>query len=124
MPTKRKKRGASRGAALAREVRIVLSTAPERVARALALSLVTNGSATCVNVLPGVRSVYRWKGRVEAGRESLLVIKTPRRDVEGLLLALKRQHPYEVPEAVVLRPIGGLEDYLRWVADPRCGGRT
>ena len=106
---------APRGMASAREVRVVLSTAPPRAARHMARRLVAEGLAACVNVVPGVASVYRWRGKVETARESLLVIKVARRQVKALVGALQERHPYEVPEALVFAPLAGLSSYVRWI---------
>lgn len=96
-------------------LRVVLVTAPPRRARALARSLVERGVAACVNLVPGVRSVYRWKGRVEEARETLLVAKTAADRVADLLAAVEDLHPYEVPEGIALPVEGGLAPYLEWV---------
>ena len=69
-----------------------------------------------MNVVPGVTSAFRWHGRAERARESLLVIKVPRRALASLARALTDMHPYEVPEALVLTPALGLSSYVRWLA--------
>jgi periplasmic divalent cation tolerance protein len=96
-------------------VRVVLVTAPPRRARALARSLVEGRVAACVNLVPRVRSVYRWKGRVEEAAETLLVVKTSAARVPALLAAVADLHPYEVPEGLVLPVEGGLAPYVAWV---------
>lgn len=96
-------------------VRVVLVTAPPRRARSLARSLVERRVAACVNLVPGVRSVYRWKGRVEEARETLLVAKTSAARLPALLAAVEELHPYEVPEAIALAVDGGLAAWLDWV---------
>ena len=85
----------------------------ERIAR----SLVEKGVAACVNVVAGVVSFYRWKGRLERDAEVLLVIKTRGERFEDLKAALLAEHPYEVPELVALPITGGHERYLEWLAD-------
>ena len=110
-------RGVSGRGRPAGRVRIVLVTAPPRRAPGLARALVERRLAACANLLPGVRSVYRWKGRVEESRETLLVLKTAASRVPALLAAVESLHPYEVPEAVVLAAAGGLAPWLRWVAE-------
>jgi periplasmic divalent cation tolerance protein len=95
---------------------LVLCTCPdEETANRLATLLVEQQHAACVNIVPGLTSVYRWKGKVEIDREHLLVIKT-RADHYGAVESLIReQHPYELPEVIAV-PIGnGLEGYLRWL---------
>ena len=84
----------------------------ERIAR----SLVENGFAACVNVVPGVVSFYRWKGRLERDAEMLLVIKTRGERFEELRAALLAAHPYELPELVALPISAGHEPYLEWLA--------
>lgn len=72
--------------------------------------------AACVNVIPGVRSFYWWKGAIEQSPEWLLVIKS-RRDLFELLRAeFQRLHSYEVPEAIALPIVAGAESYLSWLA--------
>jgi len=85
----------------------------ERIAR----SLVEKGVAACVNVVPGVVSFYRWKGRLERDAEVLLVIKTRGERFEDLKAALLAEHPYELPELVALPIAAGHERYLEWLAD-------
>jgi periplasmic divalent cation tolerance protein len=82
-----------------------------RIARAL----VERRLAACVNVLPGVKSWYRWKGTVEEDEERLLVIKTRRDRFEALREALVALHPYELPEAIALPVEAGHAPYLAWL---------
>jgi periplasmic divalent cation tolerance protein len=83
----------------------------ERVAR----DLVERRLAACVNIVPGLTSVYRWKGKVETEAELLLVIKTTRDRFEALREALLSVHPYEVPEVVGVPIESGHEAYLSWL---------
>jgi periplasmic divalent cation tolerance protein len=98
------------------EVVAMLVTAPdEETGRRIARALVEERLAACVNVLPGVRSIYRWKGAVEEASEVMLVAKT-RAERAGLLAARVRAlHPYELPEVVALPVTDGSRAYLRWV---------
>ena len=82
----------------------------------LASILVTERFAACVNVLPEMDSVYRWKGVVESERERQLIIKTTAGRVEGLKERLHEIHPYELPEFIVIELSGGSEAYLQWIA--------
>jgi periplasmic divalent cation tolerance protein len=95
---------------------VVLSTVQgaedaERIARAL----VERGLAACVTIVPGVTSVYRWKGRVETEPERLLVIKTRTQRFEALRKELVALHPYEVPEVIALPLEAGHAPYLDWL---------
>jgi periplasmic divalent cation tolerance protein len=83
----------------------------ERIARAL----VERGLAACVNVVPGVVSVYRWKGAVERDEELLLVIKTRAESFAALRDALVELHPYELPELIAVPIAAGYAPYLDWL---------
>lgn len=72
--------------------------------------------AACVNIVPGVTSVYRWKGAVEEASEWLLIIKTRRELFDRLRAEIERLHSYEVPEVVALPIVDGAGAYLRWLA--------
>lgn len=98
-------------------LRIVWTTVPPRRAGALADALVRARVAACVQVLPGVRSVYRWKGAVERAAEALLFIKTTRGALPRCRAVLTREHPYDVPEIVVISPEAVSAPYARWVVD-------
>ena len=97
---------------------VALSTAPdaeqaERIARAL----VEERLIACANLVPGLTSIYRWQGAVQAEAEVLLVMKTRRALVPRLKDRLPQLHPYEVPELVVTGLVDGLDPYCRWVRD-------
>ncbi len=70
--------------------------------------------AACVNILPGIHSIYRWKGTIEGSGETLLIIKTSRNLLEDLKAEICEIHPYEVPEIIALGVEEGLEDYINW----------
>jgi periplasmic divalent cation tolerance protein len=84
-------------------------------AERIATALVERGLAACVNVVPGVLSIYRWKGRVERDDERLLVIKTRADRFEALRAALLELHPYELPELVAMPIAAGHPPYLAWL---------
>jgi periplasmic divalent cation tolerance protein len=99
-------------------VRVIFCTVgDEAAATRIAEALVTEWHAACVNIVPGVRSVYRWKGEVQRDGEHLLVIKTAVDRVDDLLVRLKELHPYEVPEMLVLDVERGWPPYLAWLVD-------
>lgn len=84
-------------------------------AETIARRLVESRLAACVNVVAGVRSIYRWRGAIEDAPESLLIIKSSR-DLFGRLRAeLEKAHSYEVPEVVALTIVDGSPGYLRWL---------
>lgn len=83
----------------------------------LADALVDERLAACVNLLPGLRSVYRWQGAIERGDEVLLLIKTTRARLPALSARVVELHPAELPEVVAVEVAGGLPAYLDWVAE-------
>jgi periplasmic divalent cation tolerance protein len=97
------------------DVRLVLTTVPPGEARALAARLVEEGLAACVNVIPGVRSLFRWEGSLEDAPESLLVVKTRQERLEALAARIQALHPYEVPEILALPVAAGSPAYLAWL---------
>ena len=104
------------------EVQVVLVTAPDsEVAVKLARALVEAGLAACVNVVEGVRSIYRWEGEVRDEREVLLVIKTRRERSDELAARVRELHPYDVPEVLALPVVGGSRPYLDWVRAESAG---
>ena len=90
-------------------------------AAALARTLIDERLAACVNVLPVMTSIYRWKGRVEQDREQQLLIKTTAGSVVALAARLRELHPYELPEFIVL-DAGASEAYAEWVDDSTGAG--
>lgn len=96
---------------------LVFSTAPDAdTARSLAHTLVNERLAACVNIIPGVQSVYRWQGAVETAEELSLLIKTRRECYPALEARLRALHPYELPEILCIPDAAGLPDYLDWIA--------
>lgn len=97
-------------------MKVVFCTCPPADAERIARGLVERGAA-CVNVLPAVRSIYRWQGRVHDDAEALLVVKAADDAVDVLRASLKDLHPYELPEWVVLDAEAAhtSEAYARWV---------
>jgi periplasmic divalent cation tolerance protein len=97
---------------------VVLVTAPSaEQAAALARALVEERLAACGNVLPGLRSIYRWKGAVQEDGEALLLLKTTRARLEALRARVVALHPYEVPEVIALPVEAGHAPYLAWIVD-------
>lgn len=104
------------------EPRVVLVTAPDaETAQRLAHALVTERLAACVNLVPGIRSVYRWEGRIHEDAEVLLVAKTRADRCDALAARIQALHPYELPEVVVLPVTGGSAGYLDWVVTESAG---
>ncbi len=98
------------------DARVVLMTAPnQEVAQRIARALVEERLAACVNLVPGVRSIYRWQGSVEDDAEILLLAKTGAKRCAALAARVQALHPYELPEIVVLPVDGGSQRYLAWI---------
>ncbi len=97
--------------------RIVVLSTVERAedAERIARELVERGLAACVNVVPGLVSIYRWKGELERAEERLLLIKTRAERFEALREALVALHPYDVPEVLALPIAEGHAPYLAWL---------
>ena len=85
-------------------------------AREAGRTLVAEGLAACVNILPGMTSLYVWQGKPEEASEVLLLIKTRRERYPALEARLRELHPYEVPEIIAVEVSAGLPAYLQWVA--------
>jgi periplasmic divalent cation tolerance protein len=84
-------------------------------ARRVARGLVESRAAACVNIVPGVQSIYHWQGAVEESSEWLLVVKSSRANFERLKSELRKIHSYQVPEIVAVAIVDGAEDYLEWL---------
>ena len=99
-----------------REVELALVTAPDTAtAERIAHALVEERLAACVNLVPGLRSIYRWQGGVEDDTEVLLVVKTCSDRARALQERVLALHPYDVPEVLRVPVRGGSEAYLDWV---------
>jgi periplasmic divalent cation tolerance protein len=102
---------------MAAELALVLTTLDaDTDATTIARTLVDERLAACVNVLPAMSSIYRWKGTVEQAREQQLLIKTTRAGVPALERRLKELHPYELPEFIVLDAAASAA-YADWVRE-------
>lgn len=96
---------------------LALSTCPDaETAATIALTLVDERLAACVNRIPGIASTYRWEGKVHQDNEVLLLIKTTRERFDALRARLVELHPYDVPELIALEITDGLPAYLDWLA--------
>jgi len=97
---------------------MVYCTCPDEAAgKTLATELVREGLAGCINVVPGLTSIYKWHGEMREGTEALLLIKTPAARYAALEAALRERHPYELPEIIAVDIEEGLHDYLQWLSD-------
>lgn len=102
---------------MAQDVLIVLVTCPPDRAQGMATRLVEERVAACVNVVPSLQSIYRWKDEVQSEGEALLIVKTARDRFEALRQAVLRHHPYELPEVIAVTVDQGHAPYLDWVVE-------
>jgi periplasmic divalent cation tolerance protein len=103
---------------------LVLSTCPSDAAERIALALLEEKLCACVNIVPHVLSLYHWSDKIERSSESLLLMKTEENRKEDLLDALRRVHPYEVPEFVVIPIEWGSKSYLKWISESTSSGAS
>ena len=98
---------------------LVLTTCPDSaLADTLARALVSEGLAACVNTLPPMQSIYRWRGKIETATEQLLIIKTRVADYPAVEKRIRELHSYELPEVIAVPIADGLPAYLAWLKDP------
>lgn len=99
------------------KILILTTTESDAQARKIAEALVEQRLAACVNILPRIQSVYRWKGAVETAEEHLLIIKTSNALAEQVRAAIKEMHSYELPEIIAIGIDSGSQEYLQWLSD-------
>lgn len=100
---------------------LIISNVPDQdTARRIAGELVGMRAAACVNILPAIQSIYRWEGKVEDAAEIAIMVKSTADRYDEIEAAIRRLHPYEVPEIIALPVTHGLPAYLQWlVAETR-----
>lgn len=99
-----------------RAIVVVTTVGTEEQAYLIARELVSRRQAACVNVLPGVRSIYRWKGKICKDGELLLIIKTQEAEFEGVSETIRELHSYELPEILAFNVSKGEKNFLEWIA--------
>ena len=96
-------------------IQVLTTTETEADARRIADTLVNDGLAACVQVFGPVTSTYRWRGKVETAQEWLCIIKSTQELYDDLEAAVRKLHPYEVPEILAVPVCAGSEQYLDWL---------
>jgi periplasmic divalent cation tolerance protein len=100
------------------EYNVVFITAKDTIeARKIANGLLKAKLVACVNILDGVESIFRWKGKVDSAREVLMVIKSKQKSFEKIVSKVKLLHSYENPEIIALPIIAGSWNYLKWIEE-------
>ena len=99
-------------------VAVIYSTIGDmKDARRIANILVEEQLVACVNIIPTIESVYRWKGKIDNDEEVVLIAKTTDKNVKKTIQRIKSLHTYELPDIIVLPIIGGLKNYLDYITD-------
>jgi periplasmic divalent cation tolerance protein len=100
------------------ETIVIFTTTPTKAdARKIVKELVSNRLAACASILPGLESVFRWKGKVNIEPEFLVIVKTRRNLFEEVAKQIEKLHPYDVPEIIALTVSNGSSKYLKWVEE-------
>jgi periplasmic divalent cation tolerance protein len=100
------------------QYQLVLCTCPDQgSAQTIAEHLIEQKLAACVNILPGITSIYSWQGKRESAQELLLVIKTTKNIYNTLEKTITELHPYELPEIIAVNIENGNAGYLNWISD-------
>jgi periplasmic divalent cation tolerance protein len=97
------------------EILVLTTTDSLDLAARIASALVEQKEAACVNIVPGIRSIYRWEGKICDDAELLLLIKSSADRFEAVRSRIRQFHTYEVPEVISLPIVGGDQSYLRWL---------
>jgi periplasmic divalent cation tolerance protein len=96
---------------------VVMVTCPDsNTAEKIALSLTKKKLAACVNIISGIKSIYRWRGKVEEASEHLMIIKSKKPLLTKIIQEVRLNHPCQVPEIISFPIAGGLQEYLQWLA--------
>lgn len=103
---------------------LVYTTFPSLdVAEEIGAALVDSGLAACVNILPGMVSIYSWQGARQRDSEVVMIVKTRQARSGEAMAEIRRRHPYETPALLLVPVEGGSPDYLAWIADQTAGER-
>jgi periplasmic divalent cation tolerance protein len=100
-----------------RAIVVVTTVGTEEQANLIAREIVARRQAACVNIVPGIRSIYRWQGKICKDGELLLVIKTLEDEFEGIAATIRELHNYELPEILSFSVVRGERGFLQWIAD-------
>lgn len=99
-----------------RATAVVTTVGTEEQANLIARELIARRQAACVNIVPGIRSVYRWQGKIVSDAEFLLIAKTPESEYEAVAATIRELHSYDLPEILTFDVGRGDPDFLEWIA--------
>ena len=102
---------------MAREIIVFITASSEDEAVKISKMLVDEHLAACVNIVPGIRSLFFWDNATQEERETLLIVKSMQEYLDLLITRVKSLHSYTVPEILALPVIGGSEEYLTWLRE-------
>lgn len=94
---------------------VFITCADKKEARRIARALVINKLAACVNIIDKIESIFWWQGKVDRAKETLLIIKSKKSRLSGIIKRVKAIHSYKVPEIIALPIIAGSNEYLDWI---------
>ena len=94
---------------------VMITCSSKREANKVKKVLLEKRLAACVNIIPKVDSSFWWKGKIDSSLEVLLLAKTKKKMLKGIITLVKKIHSYEVPEIIALPIVGGNKDYLNWI---------
>lgn len=100
-----------------REVIVFVTASSDKEAGRIGRGVVEAKLAACANILPGIRSIFRWQGKISEEKETLLILKSREALFSDLAKAVKALHSYQVPEIIALPIKQGWPDYLQWIRD-------
>jgi periplasmic divalent cation tolerance protein len=106
------------------EIVVLVTVGSEGEATRISQVLVEKGLAACVNIIPGVRSIFLWDGKITEAQEFLLMAKTVKQTFDQLSYAVKANHSYSVPEVIALPIQHGSEEFLTWIHNMTKGGKA
>lgn len=99
---------------------ILITCGSKKEAGRIADSLLSERLVACANIISGVESRFRWKGKVEIAKEILVILKTRRENFKAIEKTVKRIHSYEVPEIIAVPVMAGNKEYLEWLDGALC----
>ena len=96
---------------------ILITARDKKEAHKIAKALLKNKLAACVNIIGGLSSIFRWQGKIDQAKETLLIVKSKKEKFEKIVKLVKSAHSYAVPEIIAMPIVSGFKPYLNWIND-------